>query len=81
MPYKLSDKQLDSIKVQLELEIPFREIAKIILCSYSKIMEVRTNICVFGILWPPKLSTPGPNKLITQGIEQVKSEFLWRQIY
>ena len=69
MPYKLSDKQLDSIKVQLELEIPFKEIAKSIPCSYGKIMEVRANIRVFGTPWPPKLSTPGPNRLITQGIE------------
>ena len=65
MLYKLSDKQLDSIQVQLELEIPFREIAKSILCSYGKVMEVRANRHVFGTLWPPKLSTLGPNKLIT----------------
>ena len=49
MSYKLSDKQLYSIKVQLELEIPFKEIAKSIPYSYGKIMEVRANIHVFSI--------------------------------
>ena len=71
MPYKLSVKQLDSIKVQLELEIPFTDIAKSIPCSYKTVMEVRKNLHVWNAPKPPKLVSTGPKKLITAEVEQV----------
>jgi hypothetical protein len=71
MPYKLSAKQLDSIKIQLELEVPFTAIAKSIPCSYTMVMEVRKNLQVWGAPRPPKLVSTGSKKLITSEVEQV----------
>jgi hypothetical protein len=71
MPYRLSAKQLDDIKVQLELEIPFTAIARSIPCSYKTVMDVRKNLQVWNAVKPPKLVSTGPKKLITAEIEQV----------
>jgi hypothetical protein len=72
MPYRLSAKQIEGIKVQLELEIPPKTIAKSIPCSYKTVMVVRKNLKVWNASKPPKLSSTGPKKLITAEIEQVR---------
>jgi hypothetical protein len=71
MPYKLSAKQLDDIKIQLELEVPTETIAKSIPCSCRMVTEVRNNLQVWHAPKPPKLVSTGPKKLITPSIEQV----------
>jgi hypothetical protein len=71
MPYKLSTKQLDVIKVQLELKIPPAAIAKSVPCSYNTVMKVQKNLRVWSAPKPPKLVLMGPKKLITPAIEEV----------
>ena len=73
MPYKLSAKQLDGIKTQLDLEVPFKTIAESTPCSYTIVMEVRKNLRVWGTPKPPTLVSTGPKKLITPDIEQIRS--------
>ena len=80
MPYKLSSKQLDDIKTQLDLKIPCKDIANSIPCSYSLVMEIKTNLRVWGTPRPPKLLTMGPKKLITPAIEQVSLD-IYKNIY
>jgi len=75
MPYKLSAKQLDGIKTQLELEVPFKTIAKSTPCLYVMVMEVQKNLQAWGTPKPPKLVSIGPKKLITPNIEQVRFNY------
>ncbi|KAI9780325.1 MAG: hypothetical protein M1839_006748, partial [Geoglossum umbratile] len=70
MPYKLSVKQLDDIKIQLKLEVSPKIIAESIPCSHITVLQVRKNLHVWGTPKPPKLVPTGPKKLITPGIEQ-----------
>jgi hypothetical protein len=71
MLYKLSTKQLNSIKVQLEPEVLYTAIAKSIPCSYRKVLKVRKNLQVWGTSKLPKLVSTGSKKLITLEVEQV----------
>ncbi|KAI9854596.1 MAG: hypothetical protein M1813_000947 [Trichoglossum hirsutum] len=70
MPYKLSARQLNDIKIQLELEIPFMDIAKSIPCTYKTVIEVRRNLRAWNASKPPKLVPAGRKKLFTLEIEQ-----------
>jgi hypothetical protein len=72
MPYRLSAKQFDGIKTQIDLGVPFETIAKSTPCSYETVMSVRKNLQVWGTPRPPKLVPTGPRKLIAPDIEQVR---------
>jgi hypothetical protein len=72
MPYRLSEKQFDSIKTQIELGVPFETIAKLTPCLYETVMSVRKNLQVWGTPRPPKLVPTGSRKLIAPDIEQVR---------
>ncbi|KAI9766236.1 MAG: hypothetical protein M1840_006650 [Geoglossum simile] len=71
MPYKFSTKQLNGIKTQLELEVPFETIAKSTPCSYAMVMEVRKNLQVWGTPRPPKLIPTDPRRVIMPDIKQL----------